>query len=209
MSSPSPTPGRKWTVPILLGALALAVLLVVCIVGSAAAYLAFRGKSPATPQASPSSASPPAPTPAPPRSGAQCLVGDWLEVSHVSNANIFGTDVQLTGKGTLMRFTAAGVNVAVLENLTYTGATRGETFEVIHNGSLTLNYVADDETIHYSNPQATGTTTWKVDGRVKATEPIKASLKPETYRCSGNDLRIFSETSATELTRVVGPGTET
>lgn len=209
MSSLPQQPRRKWTVPILLGALALAVLPVVCIAGSAAAYLAFRGKSPATSQASPFTAPPPVPTPAPSKSGVDCLVGDWLEVSFVTNASIFGTDVQLTGKGALMRFTAAGLSVTVLDNVSHTGTAQGDTYEVIHNGSLTLNYVADDKTINYSNPQATGTTTWKVDGKVEDTEPIKASLKPETYRCSGDDLRIFSEASATELKRVVGPGTQT
>ncbi|HCU52535.1 MAG TPA: hypothetical protein DGG94_22530 [Micromonosporaceae bacterium] len=209
MSSIPSRPRRDWTVPVLLGAVALAVLVVVCVAGSAAAFLSFRAKPANNSSATPApSTSRPAPTQPPATMApADCLIGDWEEVSYVTNSEIYGVTVQLTGKGSLIRFAADGTSVTVLNNVVVSGSAQGSSYEVIHNGSLALNYVADATTINYSNPKASGTTTWKVDGKVRDTEPIRASLKPDTYRCQGNDLRLFSETGATELKRILPPGT--
>ena len=206
-----PPPRRNWTVPLILGIAALVLILVVCVAGTAAAFFTWRSANKAEPSVSLSAPTTPSATPAspaPPKTGADCLVGDWLETNYTGNSNIYGTKVQLSGKGTLVRFTGTEV-VYALQNVVVSGTANGDTYEVIHNGSLKMNYVVDDKNIHYSNPQADGTTTWKVNGKTRDTEPIKAALGSETFVCQGNDLRMFGENGSTELKRIVPPGTAT
>jgi len=199
LTPPPPVTRRDWTLPIIAGVVAIVVVLAVCLVGSAATFMSLRGS--ATPQTDASG------TPAPPPSGsaARCLVGDWLETSFVTTVEIYGTAVQLTGKGTLSRYAPDGTVTIVLENVVYSGSAGGDTFEVVHNGSLQMNYVADDTTIRYSNPITVGTTTWKVNGTVRGTEKIEASVQPETYKCQGNQLRLLGDESAAELQRLGTP----
>jgi hypothetical protein len=197
---------RDWTVPILVGAIALVILLVLCALGGTAAFLAFRGKAEASP--GPAVTSAPSITAAPPsRSPVDCLRGDWEEVSYVGTSVIYGVRVQLSGKGILVRFAPDGKATFVLNNIVISGTAQGSRYEVTHRGSLTMNYLADSTTINYSNPVAEGTTTWKIDGKVTDSEAMTAALKPKTYRCLGDELRIFGEDSASELTRIIGPGT--
>jgi hypothetical protein len=194
-----------------LGTVALALVLVVCVAGTAAGVIAWRSAHKPEPSVTPSTPITPSATPASPsvpKSPADCLLGDWQEVTFTNTANLFGARVQLSGKGTLMRFNGTEVVIA-LENIVLSGSADGDNYEVIHSGGLKLNYIVSEDKLLYSNPQATGTTTWKVNGSTEATEPLKASLKPETFHCQGNDLRLFGEDSASELKRIVPPGTQT
>jgi hypothetical protein len=204
-----PQPRRNWTVPIIVVAIGLVVVLIICLAGTAAAIFAWRANDAApapSPSAAQASVSPtPAASPVPVHP-ADCLIGDWLETSYSGYADLYGTRVQLSGKGAVIRYTPAEA-LYLLENIVITGTANGKTYEVIHNGTLKVNYTADDTTIRYSNPQATGTTTWKINGSVEDTEPLKAALKPDTYRCQGNELRLFGEQSATELRRLGPAGT--
>ncbi len=187
--------------------MALVVVAVVCIGGGVAAYLTMRESgdtsNPPTPTPAPSQviASPPAP-----KTHADCLVGDWIETSYAGTAEIYGTRVQLTSKGALVRFSPEGTTLTLYENLVRTGQADGNNYEVIHNGRVGFNFVADETTLHYSNPQVEGTTTWKVNGKVRDTEPMQVLLTPETYKCSGNQLRIFGDNYAMEYQRIVPPG---
>jgi hypothetical protein len=171
---------------------AIVVVLVACAIGSATAFVTLR-RQPAP--AATSALAPAFPQPTVPqsppsvKSPAGCLIGDWVETSYAGNADIYGTRVQLTGEGTLTRYAADGTVTMVLENVSVTGSAGGDNFEVIHNGVLRMNYIADDTTIHYSNPQSEGTTTWKVNGKERDSAQLKASLKPDTYKCDGNRLR--------------------
>src|SRR5258708_3322098 len=116
MSVPPPPPRRDWTVPIVVGAIPLVVLLGLCIAGVATAIFAYRANKPV---ATASLSSPPKPTPAPAASlsPADCLLGDWVEVSYTGNADIYGITVQLSGKGMLTRFAADGTTTSALENV--------------------------------------------------------------------------------------------
>lgn len=206
-----PPPRRNWTVPIILGTVALALVLIVCVAGTAAGVIAWRSAHQPEPSETPSTPITPSAAPASPsqpKTPADCLLGDWVEVTYAGTANLFGTRVQLSGKGTLVRFTPTEF-ISALDNIVLSGTADGDNYEVIHNGGLKLNYVVSEDKLLYSSPQATGTTTWKVNGSTEASEPLKASLKPETFHCQGNDLRLFSEDSASELKRIVPPGTQT
>jgi hypothetical protein len=209
-----PTPPRRdWTLPVVLGAVLLAmVLLVLCVAGGAAAFFALRGRADAPPvaTASPSVSPSPSKTPAPPPpsvSPADCLIGNWRETSYTSTANLFGVRVQISGSGTLMRINGNGT-LNTVDKVTRRGTAGGDRYEVIHNGATTLNYQADDSTIHYSNPRATGTTTWKVNGRTQDTEPMKATLGSDSYTCKGNELRLYNDSDGytIEWQRVLPPG---
>lgn len=198
---------RQWTIAIIVGAIALVFVLVLCLAGGAAALWAWRSSpdpEPSTTAVSTSAPSvSPSPSPSPsPLTPAACLIGDWLENTATTNASIFGTSVQLTGGGTIVRFTADGVNVLYMDNVTLSGQANGDQYDVVHNGSLTMNYEANDTTINYSSPRSAGNTTWKVNGKTRDTEPMKASLKPQTYSCKGDQLRLYGESGADELTRV-------
>ncbi len=210
MSEPTPPPPpqrRNWTLPIVAGVLALVVVAVVCVGGSVMTYLALRKPdTPPAPTPAPTTASTPTPPPTAPKTNAECLIGDWLETSHVSTAEIFGTRVQLYSKGTVHRFGSDGVSTTVYDNLVHAGQANGSNYEVIHNGKIVLNYLADETNLHYSNPKVEGTTTWKVDGKVRDTEPMQVLLTPETYKCSGDQLRIYGDQYAIEYQRIRPPG---
>ncbi len=189
----------------MIGALVIVVVLVVCAIGGVAALLALRQKSAPAPGVTlaPTRATE---SPRAGEQGAPCLVGDWLEVSYANTANIYGTRVQLTGKGIVTRYSADGVNTTVLENTVRSGSAGGATYEVIFNGVTKLNYQADATTIYYSSPQTEGTTTWRVNGKVQDTEAITMRLTPSTYKCQGNQLRVYSEDYAAEFERILPPG---
>ena len=133
LTPPPPVIRRDWTLPIIAGVVAIVVVLAVCLVGSAAAFVSLRGR--ATPDTVPSA------TPVPMRSGspARCLIGDWLETSFATTVEIYGAHVQLSGKGMLSRYAPDGTVIVVAENVVYSGSADGDTFEVVHNGSLQMN----------------------------------------------------------------------
>ncbi len=202
-----PEQRRDWTVPVVVGVVALVVVLVLCVAGGAAAYLLARdrGTEPAPVAASPSP-SPVAVAPSPsPASPASCLVGRWKETSYTGNAEIYGANVQLTGSGALFDFRPDGTLVAV-HKTTRRGTNSGDRYEVIHNGTITINYEADDEMIHYSNARATGTTTWKVNGSKRGSQKLTSTLDPERYTCKGDELRLYGEGFAVEAQRILPPG---
>jgi hypothetical protein len=191
---------------------AIGVVLALCVAGSATAYLVYRQRTAPAPSESPSPS--PARTPGPPQpsaqpgtSGPDCLVGVWVEVSVSSWANIYGTRVQLIGKGAVASFGADGVHRALFDNLVRAGTAAGDNYEVIHNGKAQTNYTVDATTVYYSNPVTEGQTTWKINGRVRTSEQFRLTLAPDTYKCQGNDLRLFSEDYAAEFKRIVPPGT--
>jgi hypothetical protein len=115
--------------------------------------------------------------------------------------------VQISGKGSIKRISPDGTVFSVEDNVVLAGTANGDNYEVIFNGTVKSNYVADAERIHYSNPSTTGTTTWKINGRIRTSEPITAMLGPNTYKCQDNELRLFWETGASEYKRILPPGT--
>jgi hypothetical protein len=201
-------PRRDWTLPITLGVVLLVVALVVCLAGGAAAYLLTRDRTVApAPSPSPSpSPSPVAVVPSPtPVSPARCLIGRWRETSYAASASLFGVTVQLTGSGTLLEFGADGT-LTTVDKVTRKGTRDGDRYEVIHNGGSQMHYEADDDTISYSDPKSTGTTTWKVNGSVRDTEKLGVVLTPERYSCKGDKLRIYGDDYAIEAERILPPG---
>lgn len=201
-----PEPQRRdWTVPLVVGVVALVVVLVVCLGGAAAAFLLTRPDPVAPPSPSPSP-SPVAVVPSPaPVSPARCLIGQWRETSYTSSADLFGVTVQLTGAGTLLSYGADGTLVTV-DKVTRTGTRNGDRYEVIHNGTTRLNYEADDEMINYSNASATGTTTWKVNGSVRDRENLSTTITPDRYTCKGDKLRLYGDSYSIEADRILPPG---
>ncbi|WP_155372882.1 hypothetical protein [Catellatospora vulcania] len=185
----------------------LVVLLVLCVGGGAAAYLTLRGEPASSPSPS-TAASPspsPSPVPSPSAAPAACLIGSWRETSFTANWMMYGSKVQFTGSGTLMRINADGT-MATVDKTIRRGAAHGDRYEMIHNGTTKLHYVADDKTINYSAPQTTGTTTLKVNGSRRASEKLRATITPETYSCKGDELRLFGEVYSSEWERILPPG---
>ncbi|MFC7246709.1 hypothetical protein ACFQO7_29870 [Catellatospora aurea] len=194
--------------PVVVGVVALVALLVLCLAGGAAAYLALRDEPAAPPSPSPTVATSPSlspPAPPPSAAPADCLIGSWRETAYTANWEMYGNKIQFTGSGTLMQIKADGTMTTV-DKTTRRGAGYGDRFEMIHNGTTKLNYVADDKTINYSNPQATGWTTLKVNGSQRAKEKLKATITPETYSCKGDQLRLFGTVYSSEWQRIVPPG---
>ncbi|WP_191839692.1 hypothetical protein [Catellatospora chokoriensis] len=203
-----PIPERRdWTTPVVVGVVVLGMLLVLCLAGGAVAYFALRGEPASTPSPSPVAAAPasPSPLPRPSLAPAACLIGSWRETSYTANWEMYGNKIQFTGAGTLMRIDADGT-MATVDKVTRRGAGYGDRYEVIHNGTTKLNYVADDKTINYSSPRTTGTTTLKVNGRQRASEPLKATITPEAYSCKDDRLRLFGEVYSSEWERILPPG---
>ncbi|GIF96750.1 hypothetical protein Cci01nite_18440 [Catellatospora citrea] len=185
----------------------LGMLLVLCLAGGVAAYFALRGEPASTASPSPVAAASasPSPLPRPSVAPAACLIGSWRETSYTANWEMYGNKIQFTGAGTLMRIDADGT-MATVDKVTRRGAGYGDRYEVIHNGTTKLNYVADDKTINYSSPRTTGTTTLKVNGRQRASEPLKATITPETYSCKDDRLRLFGDVYSSEWERILPPG---
>ncbi|GAA1393360.1 hypothetical protein GCM10009662_01590 [Catellatospora coxensis] len=193
----------------MVGVVALVALLVLCLAGGAAAYLALRDEPATSPSPSPSAAASPSaalpPPPPPSAAPADCLIGSWRETAYTANWEMYGNKIQFTGSGTLMQIKADGT-MATVDKTTRRGSGYGDRFEMIHSGTTKLNYVADDKTINYSNPQATGWTTLKVNGSQRAKERLKATITPETYSCKGDQLRLFGTVYSSEWQRIVPPG---
>jgi hypothetical protein len=210
MSSPppvTPTKSRDWTLPLIGGVVAVVLLvLAVCVVGGAAAFVALRRDAAPSPSARLAPSAVPAPPPADTGTGPDCLIGAWLLTNSTSTAVIYGTTVQLSGKGTIISFAGDGTYVWHAENVVLSGTAAGDFYEVIFNSTIKLNYIADAEKILYSNPTATGMTTWKINGKVRTTEPTTSLLDPSTYKCRGNELRVFYENGPSEYQRILPPG---
>lgn len=136
---------------------------------------------------------------------ADCLIGEWEQTSYVTTAMIFGVNVQLKGKGVRIQFGAQS-SKWTSQNVVLSGTADGRSYEVIFNSTIETNYQADDTTIHYSNPRAQGTTVWKIDGKVRETEPTTATMNSDTYKCSGNELRLYADKTASEWRRILPPG---
>jgi hypothetical protein len=197
LTPPPPVTRRDWTLPIIAGVVAIVVVLAVCMVGSAAAFVSLRREAgPPTPSVLPTQPN------AAGLTGPECLIGDWLETSYVLTIPISGVEVRFTGKGAVSRFGTDGTLFQLLQNVVYAGSAEGKRYEIVVDGSLMLDYQADATTIRYSNPVALGTNVLKIDGTVAASEELTASLTPETYVCQGNLLRLTGEQSTTELQRI-------
>ncbi len=201
-----PEPRRHWTVPIVIGVVALVVVLVLCLTGGAAAYLLARDRAPEpspTPSPSPSPvAAAPSPSPVSP---ARCLVGRWQETSYTSYGDIYGVKVQLKGAGAVFDFRADGT-LSIVRKTSMKGTANGDRYEVVFSGTHTINYTADDKEINYSNPRSTGTTTWKINGKVRDREKLVWITTPDRYTCTPTELRVYGDTYAEEFTRIQPPG---
>lgn len=199
LTPPPPVTRRDWTLPIIAGVVAIVVVLALCMVGSAAAFVSLR--RPATPG---TDIPQPSVMPTQPNvsSGPDCLIGDWLETNYVLTTPVGGVEVRFTGKGAVSRFGTDGTVFQLLQNVVYAGSAGGKRYEIVVDGSLMLDYEADATTIRYSNPVTLGTNVLKIDGTVAASEELTASLTPETYVCQGNLLRLTGEQSTTELQRI-------
>lgn len=185
------------------GTAALAIVAVLCLAGVTTALLAWRtAPDPVVAQPSSPAATLPSPSPSPP-APATCLPGDWLETSNTASTTLDGLPVQLSGSGSVLRFARDGTITNVSNNVVLRGQAGGNSYEVIHNGTLMVNYQANDTTIYFSNPRATGTTSWKRNGRLQATEQMTAVLTPETYSCQDDQLRLYGDGYAIELTRLL------
>lgn len=193
--------------PVVVGVVALVALLVLCLAGGAAAYLTLRSEPAPTPSPLPAAVVAPSTPPPPPPSAApaDCLIGSWRETSYTANWEMYGNKIRFTGSGTLMQINADGT-MATVDKVTRRGAGYGDRYEMIHNGTTKLNYVADDKTINYSNPQSTGWTTLKVNGSQRAKERLTATITPETYSCKGDELRLFGTVYSSEWERILPPG---
>lgn len=146
------------------------------------------------------------PTPPPTAKSPQaCLIGVWLQTSYVTTAKIYGVDVQLRGKGTVLQVDSeTWTNKS--DKVVVSGTADGKRYDVVFDSTITTNYKADDTTIHFSNPRVKGTTTWKVNGKVTDSEPTTVLLRSNTYHCSGDELRLYAEEYASEWKRVHPPG---
>lgn len=187
------------------GALVLTVIMAACVIGGIATVTMLRD-SPAPRPVATSLPSPTITTPPPnTRTPQRCLLGEWRQTSYISTAEIFGVRVQLTGSGAHLLFRPEEA-VTTYDNYVVTGTADGSRYEVIHHGTVTLNYHAEGTTLRYSNARVQGVSTWKVDGRVRESEPMQVLLDPETYHCTGNELRLYGDGYASEYRRLLPPG---
>jgi len=199
LTPPPPVTRRDWTLPIIAGVVAIVIVLALCLVGSAAAFVSLRRPvTPVTGEPVPSVI----PTQPNVKAGPECLIGDWLETNYVLTTPVGNSEVRFSGKGAVLRFATDGSVFQLLQNVVYAGSSGGNRYEIVVNGSLLLDYEADATTIRYSNPVTVGTSTLKINGTVSASEELTASLTPETYTCQGNQLRLVGEQSTTELQRI-------
>jgi len=139
---------------------------------------------------------------APTVTGAECLIGDWIETNGTFTLLAGNTKLQFSGNGSLTKFSTDGKVLVVYKNVVYAASSSLNRYEVINNGTFMLDYATDATTIRYSNPVTVGTATLKINGTVNTTAPLVASLTPETYTCQGNKLRLQGEQSVTELQRL-------
>jgi hypothetical protein len=202
LTPPPPVTRRDWTFPIIAGVVAIVVVLAVCLLGTAMAFVSLRDPSVPDPGASGQPAPSVGPTQRNVGSGPECLIGDWAETNYALTTLMGTSQVRLTGKGAASKFSTDGTLFQLYQNVTYAGSADGNTYEVVVNGSLMVDYEADATTIRYSNPVTLGTTTLKINGVVDAWDKLEASLTPESYTCQGNKLRLTGEGTVTELQRI-------
>ncbi|HZM83978.1 MAG TPA: hypothetical protein VFC19_50310 [Candidatus Limnocylindrales bacterium] len=198
LTPPPPVTRRDWTLPIIAGVVAIVVVLGVCLVGSATAFVSLRRQSTLG-----SGVPVPSAMPTPPSvTGPECLIGDWLETNGVLTVPFGSSELRFSGKGAVTRFSADGSVLVLYQNVVYAASSGSNRYEILNNGSMLLDYEADATTIRYSNPVTLGTSTLKINGTVNTAQPMEASTTPETYTCQGNNLRLQGEQSVTELQRL-------
>jgi hypothetical protein len=198
LTPPPPVTRRDWTLPIIAGVVAIVVVLGVCLVGSATAFVSLR--RPAAPD---TAASAPSVIPGRPNvTGPQCLIGDWLETNGVNYLEIGSDTLPFTGKGAILKFTDTGIAGAAYQNTIYTATAGSNRFELVNNGAVAMEYVADATTIRYSDQVPSGTVTLKVNGIANTAIPLELDMTPETYTCQADSLHLQGTHSSSDLQRL-------
>jgi hypothetical protein len=191
-------------VPVLVGLLVLAASIpagIVALVDRQQAHAPAADSGIPSRAASPAPASSRAPAAGPtpsatPTSAAQCLIGTWLQTSNRATWSVNGRNVPVTSEGTINTFTANGMAVVEYRGagVTRRGTAGGNTYEITTVGIITFNYDAsDNNTIYLSQPEATGTITTRVNGKVIERGTMIGSVVPERYRCTGDSLQFWND----------------
>ena len=141
----------------------------------------------------------------------ECLLGRWQEVSYsYPGLDFYGTSVNLSlaGKGSYQNFLPDGTAWTDYRNgMTKSGKVGGKTYQVIHKGTLFYTYQAVNDTLVFAPKSATGTTTWRVGGTVRASAPLTQDTgggASGDYTCVGDVLRFVDDNYAQVFKRV-GP----
>jgi hypothetical protein len=158
--------------------------------------------APATPTEQPT----PTPT-APPAGGDACLVGVWRQTSIVyHDVDMWGRDVDLTGKGMVYTYRADGTGVTQIDQVKLTGKAGGNRYESVNNGRLTWRYRAANGQVIYSGGKAKGTTVYKFNGSVRESTAMGTGGGQADYVCVGDGLSIAGQGYTVEARRIAASG---
>jgi hypothetical protein len=204
-----PPPHKDHTTAIVVGAALTALVLAGCVaVVGTGLWRWNKSKteatgSTATPTAGATRTRTATPSAAPPLVGAACVVGEWQETSFQADAVISGVTVRLTSSGVHQTFAKDGSNVWDSgAGVTQTGIANGDTYVLNAVGTITTHYEVIGNEIHYSNVQATGTSTWLRNGQQIDKEPLTGTLGADTFTCEGNKMILYGTNYTVELSRV-------
>jgi hypothetical protein len=175
------------------------VMVVVIVAGAVSIVYILRGDRGGAPSAS---AAPPSASGTPSISAAQCLLGDWTLTRWKFTYNDDSEYTTETGGG-IHRYHADGTGEWDFgSGVAASGMYEGKPSTARITGRVTFAYTTGDGTISYSNVVSTTGIVIYQSSRVVA----DAEVEPENsvadkYTCTGDSLRITSDTDETELRR--------
>lgn len=218
-ASPAPEPAGVVTVPRRTAVLAGAVLAVTVLVTALGVHIAVRDDdgavaAPTSPSSTPATASPAVPSapvsapPSDPPGVDGCLLGTWRVTEHRIWGEVSGSRVLYTGgAGAVTTYEMNRTNrTDYTKSQPLTAKHRGDTWSVTYRGVVTERYNAADQLITATGTKSTVVTTLRRNGKVNATEKTVFVPEPATYRCTGDDLNLYSAQGdfSTALTRITG-----
>jgi hypothetical protein len=132
-----------------------------------------------------------------------CVVGTWIETSHIVYRDIGGKPVQFKSTGLTQRFSANGLATVDYDpGNTETAAINGHTVEIVATGTITWRYTTHNGQIVYSDPAASGSVTVKVDGVPKGSSALQGSVEPDNYTCAEHTMTQTTTRYTIRLHRV-------
>ena len=210
---PAPAPasrrGRRriaWAAAGIAGAVALALALAQLATSDGEGSASTPPASPSTEVSAPVSASP---SPSYPPGVDPCLVGTWRVTQNTVYGLIDDVRVLYTGgAGTLITYRADGTSSTDYNKMQpRTTRYRGATWSDVSRGTVSGRYHAEDGSITSTVTKSNAKGTLRRNGKVNATGPVTYYPEPSQYRCTGNDLYLYSPQGnySNDLVRVSGP----
>jgi hypothetical protein len=133
-----------------------------------------------------------------------CLVGTWRITKDEQDVVVTDVgNVRFTGQGAQVRLKADGTGVQDYQGSSpYVATLKGQKIELTVDGKITFGYRTLTGTVAFSDVNAQGNATMKVDGVLATSVPLEADNDPATYTCTDGTLKETTSLRTVSMTRI-------